>query len=196
MGLTEPGLELPLQQEGTIIMMPAGVVFCRGCWKAAVAIVLMLSVGGAPLNAKGKTEKVNEPREYFSGLAAGHSDARGSGVWVLSGLNLGPTRLILPWVIGTEVPGGNLVGRSAKYVGGYVDEYQSKAKPRNFQYSLAGVAVTPSSFNEEECASCCPSFSEEKCAAGCAEAGLGVGLGAIEGCGSVVGQLQVQGCVR
>jgi hypothetical protein len=151
MRLTEPGLELPLQQEKTIIMMPAGVVFCRGCWKTAVAIVLVLSVGGAPLNAKGKTERVNEPREYFSGLAAGHSDARGSGVWVLSGLNLGPTRLILPWVIGTEVPGGNLVGKSAQYVGGYVDEYQSKAKPRNFQYSLVAGAGRDSDQEAMDC---------------------------------------------
>ena len=177
-------------------MITAGAVFGRNRWKHAVVLILLLGVGSTPLLAKGKTEKVNEPSEHASGLAAGQRDARGSGVWVLSGLNLGPTRLILPWVIGTEVPGGNLVGKSAVYVGGYVDEYQSKAKPKHFSYSLVGVAVTSSSFNEEECASCCPSFSEEKCAAGCAEAGLGVGLGAIEGCGSVVGQLQVQGCVR
>lgn len=160
MGLTAPGLELPLQQEGTTIMMPAGVVFCRGCWKTAITIVLVLSVGGAPLNAKGKTEKVNEPQDYTSGLAAGQRDAKRSGVWVLSGLNLGATRLILPWVIGTEVPGGNLVGRSAKYVGGYVDKYKSKAKPRNFQYSLAGVAVTPSNSDKKGCNPNGPSFDK------------------------------------
>jgi hypothetical protein len=57
-------------------MMPAGVVFFRGFWKTAITIVLVLSVGGAPLNAKGKMEKVNEPYDYTSGLAAGMRDAR------------------------------------------------------------------------------------------------------------------------
>jgi hypothetical protein len=38
------------------------------------------------------------------------------GIGVRSGLRLGPTRLILPWVIGTEVPGGSLVGKPSEYV--------------------------------------------------------------------------------
>jgi len=141
-------------------MITAGAVFGRNRWKHAVVLILLLGVGSTPLLAKGKTEKVNEPSEHASGLAAGQRDARGSGVWVLSGLNLGPTRLILPWVIGTEVPGGNLVGKSAVYVGGYVDEYQSKAKPRNFQYSLAGVAVTPSNSDKKGCNPNGPSFDK------------------------------------
>jgi hypothetical protein len=32
--------------------------------------------------------------------------------------SLGNTNLILPWVIGTEMPGGDLVGKSAEQVGG------------------------------------------------------------------------------
>jgi len=111
--------------------------------RAAIAIALMLSAGTVSLPAKGKTEQADVPRDYSNGLAAGQRDARDCGIAVLSGLRLGKRNLILPWVIGTEMPGGDLVGKSAEYVGGYVEEYRNKAKPKRFLYSLAGAEVEP-----------------------------------------------------
>ncbi|OHD73118.1 MAG: hypothetical protein A2V99_10615 [Spirochaetes bacterium RBG_16_67_19] len=161
--------------------------------RAAIAIALMLSAGTVSLPAKGKTEQADVPRDYSNGLAAGQRDARDCGIAVLSGFRLGKRNLILPWVIGTEMPGGDLVGKSAEYVGGYVEEYRNKAKPKRFLYSLAGAEVEPPANTgkdtKDSCSDCgcCSSggeFDEEVCL-GCAGLGLGAGCEILEGLGEV-----------
>jgi hypothetical protein len=135
----------------------------------AIAIALVLA-SGASLAAQQQSE------DYAHGLVAGQRDARDNGVGVLSGVRLGRTRLVLSWVLGTAVPGGDLVGKSAEYVGGYMDEYKSKAKPRNFQYSR----VAWSNWDDQD---------TKDCACGALQCVGTILFGILEAAGSVAGAL-------
>jgi hypothetical protein len=79
--------------------------------------------------------------DYNQGWMDGQFDAKGNGVWILSGLLLGPIGIILPWVINPKVPGSRLIGKSVGYVQGYTAGYRKTAKPKNFYYSLIGFGV-------------------------------------------------------
>ncbi len=95
--------------------------------------LLILCLAAAPVFA--------QQTDYDQGKLQGEVDAKGQAIWILSGLLLGPIGLILPWIINPRVPGGNLIGKSAEYVAGYMDGYRREAKPKNFLYSLIGFAV-------------------------------------------------------
>jgi hypothetical protein len=80
-------------------------------------------------------------RDRAAGYLDGELAASGKGVWLLSGLFLGPIGLVLPWIISPKVPGGNLIGKSAEYVASYSQAYKVKARKRNFLYSLGGFGI-------------------------------------------------------
>jgi hypothetical protein len=111
-------------------------------YKKFLCLVLALCLIVAPAVAQdssGESETMTE--DYNQGWLDGQADALGSGVWILSGLLLGPIGLILPWVINPKVPGARLIGKSVGYVEGYTAGYRQKAKPKNFYYSLIGFGV-------------------------------------------------------
>jgi hypothetical protein len=110
--------------------------------KRAFCLVLALCLVGAPVAAQeGSGESEDYSAEYNQGWLDGQADAEGSGVWIVSGLLLGPVGIILPWVINPKVPGARLIGKSLGYVEGYTAGYRNKAKPKNFYYSLIGSGV-------------------------------------------------------
>jgi len=103
---------------------------------------LALCLVVAPVVAQDNSdESENFSEDYNQGWLDGQADAEGSGVWILSGLLLGPIGIILPWVINPKVPGARLIGKSVGYVEGYTAGYRQKAKPKNFYYSLIGFGV-------------------------------------------------------
>lgn len=107
-----------------------------GCLGLALCLVI------APVLAQDSSDgSENFSEDYNQGWLDGQADAEGNGVWILSGLLLGPIGIILPWVINPKVPGARLIGKSLGYVEGYTDGYQKKAKPKNFYYSLIGFGV-------------------------------------------------------
>lgn len=110
----------------------------------AVVSLLLLCLAAAPLAAQEDTQKqAPEPQEdtWAAGYLAGDRDAKGNGVWLLSGLFLGPVGLVLPWLFNPQAPGANLIGKSADYVAGYAEAYQRKVKRKNFFYSLGGFGI-------------------------------------------------------
>jgi len=123
-------------------MTPTRFIFSKNGLKT-IAVLLVLCVATIPVVAQENSDEgsVEPGDDYDSGLAAGKQDARGKGIWILSGLFLGPIGLILPWVISPKVPGGNLIGKSAKYIDGYTEGYKNKARARNFMYSLLGFPI-------------------------------------------------------
>jgi hypothetical protein len=78
---------------------------------------------------------------YESGYLDGQRDGTGNKNWLISGLFLGPIGVMLPWVFGTKVPGGNLIGRSPEYVEGYTKGYKNQAGAENFLYSMKGCGI-------------------------------------------------------
>jgi hypothetical protein len=106
-----------------------------------IAVMLLLCVVLAPIAAAAKKAEARS-EDYIQGRTDGEKDARGRGIWILSGLFLGPIGLILPWVTTPQVPATSLVGKSADYLEGYQDGYVSKVRPKNFLYSLAGFGIT------------------------------------------------------
>ena len=108
--------------------------------KRSLACVLGLCVALTPVLAN---EQSDEPElsDYAQGKLDGKEEAEGRGIWILSGLFLGPVGLVLPWIFTPEVPGGSFVGKSADYVEGYQDGYKVRAKVGNFMYSLTGFAI-------------------------------------------------------
>jgi hypothetical protein len=146
-------------------------------WKC-VALILSLCLYAAPLAAQqGSGESGSIAEDYNQGWLDGQFDAEGKGIWILSGLFLGPIGIILPWVISPKVPGARLIGKSVAYVEGYTDGYRQKAKPKNFLYSMIGfgvwaVAVVAGTIlavraAESASGSCAESFGQ-KCAESCA----------------------------
>lgn len=105
-----------------------------------VAVMACLSLTLTPLIAD---EVAEEPEltDYQRGRLAGKEDADGNGIWILSGLFLGPVGLVLPWIFTPEVPGGSFVGESPDYVEGYQDGYRADQKADNFMYSLLGFGI-------------------------------------------------------
>lgn len=107
-----------------------------------MALILSLCLCAAPLAAQQESsESGSMTEDYNQGWLDGQADAEGKGLWVLSGLLLGPIGIILPWVISPKVPGSRLIGKSVAYVEGYTDGYRQKAKPKNFLYSMIGFGV-------------------------------------------------------
>ena len=110
--------------------------------RKGIALILSLCLCAAPLAAEQESDESGSMvEEYNQGWLDGQVDAEGKGIWVLSGLFLGPIGIILPWVINPKVPGTRLIGKSAAYVEGYTDGYRQKAKPKNFLYSMIGFGV-------------------------------------------------------
>jgi hypothetical protein len=103
-----------------------------------IAVLLSLCLVAVPVLAE---EGEASLTEYDRGYADGEIDGGGHGVWILSGLFLGPIGLILPWIFTPEVPAGALVGKSPQYVEGYQDGYRSSTKKGNFMYSLIGLGI-------------------------------------------------------
>jgi len=111
-------------------------------YRKILCVILVPCLSVAPVVAQessGGSEGMSE--DYNQGWLDGQADAEGNGVWVLSGLLLGPIGIILPWVINPKVPGARLIGKSVGYVQGYTAGYRQKAKPKNFYYSLIGFGV-------------------------------------------------------
>jgi len=115
----------PIKSHTTVFCLMLALCLC------VAPVVAQESSGGSE----------NVARDYNQGWLDGQADAEGNGVWILSGLLLGPIGIILPWVINPKVPGARLIGKSASYVEGYTEGYQKKAKPKNFYYSLIGFGV-------------------------------------------------------
>ncbi|UCG00079.1 MAG: hypothetical protein JSV89_11185 [Spirochaetaceae bacterium] len=114
----------------------------RKTFQRSIFLVLILCLYIAPVVAQQQSaDSGSFIEEYNQGWIDGQADAEGNGVWVLSGLLLGPIGIILPWVINPKVPGTRLIGKSVAYVEGYTDGYRQKAKPKNFYYSLIGFGV-------------------------------------------------------
>ena len=110
--------------------------------KKIFCVILAFSLCIAPVVAQEQSpESGSISEEYNQGWLDGQFDAKGNGIWILSGLLLGPIGLILPWVINPKVPGARLIGKSVSYVQGYTAGYQKAAKPKNFYYSLIGFGV-------------------------------------------------------
>jgi hypothetical protein len=140
-------------------------------------LVLALCLVVAPVVAQDSAEESeNYTEEYNQGWLDGQADATGSGIWILSGLLLGPIGIILPWVINPKVPGARLIGKSVSYVEGYTAGYRQKAKPKNFYYSLIGfgvfavvavvgtvLAVRATESAADSCSESCSSALEESC---------------------------------
>ena len=82
------------------------------------------------------SESGSTSEESNQGWLDGQFDAKGNGIWILSGLLLGPIGLILPWVINPKVPGARLIGKSISYVQGYTAGYQKAAKPKNLRFEI------------------------------------------------------------
>jgi hypothetical protein len=146
-----------------------------GAKKKVLCLILALCLAVAPVVAQeGSGESENYSEEYNQGWLDGQADAEGSGIWIVSGLLLGPIGIILPWVINPKVPGTRLIGKSVGYVEGYTAGYRKKTKPKNFYYSLIGFGVwavvavvgtvlmvrTAESASESCADSCAESFSE------------------------------------
>ena len=111
-------------------------------YRKVLCLILALCLGIAPVVAQeGSDNSESMSEDYNQGWLDGQRDAHGNGVWVLSGLLLGPIGIILPWVINPKVPGGRLIGKSVAYVEGYTAGYRQKAKPKNFYYSLIGFGI-------------------------------------------------------
>ena len=111
----------------------------KSCRKL-LCLILALCLSVAPVVAQeGGSGSMSD--DYNQGWLDGQVDAVGNGVWVLSGLLLGPIGIILPWVIDPKVPGARLIGKSVSYVEGYTAGYRQKAKPKNFYYSLVGFGI-------------------------------------------------------
>jgi hypothetical protein len=110
--------------------------------RKVICVVLALCLAGASVFAQDSSGQYeNYTEDYNQGWLDGQADAEGSGVWILSGLLLGPIGIILPWVINPKVPGARLIGKSVGYMEGYTAGYRQKAKPKNFYYSLIGFGV-------------------------------------------------------
>ena len=110
--------------------------------KKVICLGLVLCLVVAPGVAQDSSEESGDyTTDYNKGWLDGQADAEGSGVWILSGLLLGPIGIILPWVINPKVPGTRLIGKSVGYIEGYTAGYRQKAKPKNFYYSLIGFGV-------------------------------------------------------
>jgi len=111
-------------------------------YRKVLCLILALCLAVAPVVAQESSGEAGSMSEdYRQGWLDGQADAKGNGVWILSGLLLGPIGIILPWVINPKVPGARLIGKSVGYVEGYTAGYRQKAKPRNFYYSLIGFGV-------------------------------------------------------
>lgn len=111
-------------------------------YRKILCVILVLCLSVAPVVAQESSDDSEDMSEdYNQGWLDGQADAEGNGVWVLSGLLLGPIGIILPWVINPKVPGARLIGKSVGYVQGYTAGYRQKAKPKNFYYSLIGFGV-------------------------------------------------------
>jgi hypothetical protein len=120
-------------------------------WRQAVAAAIVLCLIAAPLAAQeesesaeaaqAETNQAQADRDRAAGYLDGELAASGKGVWLLSGLFLGPIGLVLPWVVSPKVPGGNLIGKSAEYVESFTQAYKVKARKRNFLYSLGGFGI-------------------------------------------------------
>jgi hypothetical protein len=110
--------------------------------RKVLCLILALCLCVAPVVAQeGSGGSGTMSEDYNQGWLDGQLDAEGNGVWVLSGLLLGPIGIILPWVINPKVPGTRLIGKSIGYIEGYTAGYRQKAKPKNFYYSLIGFGV-------------------------------------------------------
>ena len=114
--------------------------------RQAVAAVIVLCLVAAPLAAQegsesAQADQAQADRDRAAGYLDGELAASGKGVWLLSGLFLGPIGLVLPWVVSPKVPGGNLIGKSAEYVESFTQAYKAKARKRNFLYSLGGFGI-------------------------------------------------------
>ena len=144
-----------------------------------ICLGLALCLVVAPVVAQDSSEESGDyTTEYNQGWLDGQADAEGSGIWILSGLLLGPIGIILPWVINPKVPGARLIGKSVGYVEGYTAGYRQKAKPKNFYYSLIGfgvwaVAVTVGTIMAvraaESTADSCGDAFGQSCADSCSE---------------------------
>ena len=108
-----------------------------------VAGALVLCMAASLLLAQEESEQPPEEDTYDSGYFAGRRAGAGTGNknWFASGLFLGPVGVILPWVFGPKVPGGNLIGKSPDYVEGYAKGYKEIAGQENFLYSLKGCGI-------------------------------------------------------
>jgi hypothetical protein len=110
--------------------------------KKVLCVALVACLVAVPVVAQDSSgESEDFTTDYNQGWLDGQADAEGSGVWILSGLLLGPIGIILPWVINPKVPGARLIGKSVGYVEGYTAGYRQKAKPKNFYYSLIGFGI-------------------------------------------------------
>jgi hypothetical protein len=120
------------------MLVPSGRRVIRNPLRIAIMLLIFLCIASTPLFSK---ENVEQSDDYKSGYADGMKNAKGKGVWILSGVLLGPIGLILPWVINPKVPGGNLIGKSDEYVDGYMKGYKGKTRLNNFAFSLVGLPV-------------------------------------------------------
>jgi hypothetical protein len=116
----------------------AGKRLYRNALCLLLALYLCVAAAVAQ-DSSGESESITE--DYNQGWLDGHADAEGSGVWILSGLLLGPIGIILPWVINPKVPGARLIGKSVGYVEGYTAGYRQKAKPKNFYFEGADLLI-------------------------------------------------------
>ena len=111
-------------------------------YRKALCLLLALCLCVAPAVAQDSSrESESMTEDYNQGWLDGQADAEGSGVWILSGLLLGPIGIILPWVINPKVPGARLIGKSVGFVEMFSAGYRQKAKPKNFYYSLIGFGI-------------------------------------------------------
>jgi len=110
--------------------------------RRSIAALLIVCLAAAPLAAQQDGRSEDQSSDYQQGWVDGQKEAKGQGIWILSGLLLGPIGLILPWIISPTVPGASLIGKSSAYIQGYTAGYQKKAKSQNFLYSLLGFGIT------------------------------------------------------
>jgi ABC-type glycerol-3-phosphate transport system permease component len=152
--------------------------FCTGRIGTVVVFVVLAMLFVITPSFSQSEETIAQPStDAEEGETQGKTDARGNGLWFLSGLFLPGVGMILPWVFSPTVPSDKLIGKSEVFVDAYRKAYVHKKKVGNFLWSLAGFGTAATVVGVTTIA---------VVGSAAASAGTACGSALSEGCGGVV----------